>query len=316
MKNFFIIELVAMCFLIMPAGAHAQSAQPAAAQPPIAQPLVREGDLAVQLVPALKMGTAANEAEAESWLGNAGITPRNGWIADYPVTPDVIGELSQSISAAAESKSLNMDKDEALKAFQDVTAGANLAVRGGAPGQMVQKAPAPVTAPGTTVINNYYYDQGPPAVTYYPPPQDYVYLYTWVPYPFWGWDLWFPGFYILSDFHRVVYVHDRDRHDRDRHDRVKVISNHFVDHGSNRVVRIDPLRRFNGQTFGGIGAPRDKKRFISPGARGGNETIFRGAHDRPANEGRRISPQPSREGREEREPRGNDRTNFQERREH
>jgi hypothetical protein len=308
LKRLFIIAPVALCALVlMPVGIHAQSRQAAGEQPPIAQPLVREGDLAVKLADALKLGTATSEAEAENLLGNAGITPRNGWIADYPVTPDVIGELTKSISDAAESKSLKMGKAEALQAFQDVTAGVNLNVSGGTPGQTAQKGPSNITAPDNTVINNYYYDQGPPAVTYYPPPPDYVYLYTWVPYPFWGWNFWFPGFYILADFHRVVHVHDR----------VEVISNHFVDRRTNRVVRIDPLGRYNGRTYAGIGAPHNAKRFISPGVRGGNETIFRGSRERAMTERRRTSPPPSRGGREGHQPSGGGRTpSGGERREH
>jgi len=300
MKRWFIIAPVAWCVLVlMPAGIHAQSEQVIGGeQAPIAQPLVREGDLAVKLVDALKLGTATSEAEAESLLGNAGITPRNGWIADYPVTPDVIGELTQSISVAADSKSLKMGKGEALRAFQDVMAGINLAVRGGAPGQNAQNGPSNITAPDNNMINDYYDDQGPPAVTYYAPPPDYAYLYIWVPYPFWGWNFWFPGFYILGDFHRIVHVHNR----------VEVISNHFVDHRRNTVVRIDPLRRFNGRTFAGIGAPHDARRFISPGVRGGNKTIFRGSRERALTEGRRTSPPPSRGTRKGHQPAGGERT--------
>ncbi|HUI45915.1 MAG TPA: hypothetical protein VL122_08060 [Nitrospirota bacterium] len=308
MKGSFLIAPVAWCILVlMPGDIHAQSEYVIGGeQPPVAQPLVREGDLAVKLVDALKLGTATSEAEAESLLGYAGIMPRNGWIADYPVTPDVIGELTQSIGVAAESKSLKMGKDEALQAFQDVTAGVDLAVRGGAPGQTPQQSPGTISTPDNAVINNYYYDQGPPAVTYYPPPPDYVYLYTWVPYPFWGWDLWFPGFYILADFHRVVHVHNR----------VEVISNHFVDYRTNRVVRIDPLRRFNGRTFAGTGVPHDPRRFISSGVRGGNEAIFRGSRERAMTGGRKTYPRPSRGGRGGHQPSGGNRTPSGERRGH
>jgi len=324
MKGSFIrIAGSALLFLVLlPAGSYAESSQSASEQPPIAQPLVREGDFAIQLVTALSLGAAVGEAEAESVLGNAGIAPRNGWIADYPVTPDIIGELSLSISTAAESGTLKMGKSEALQAFQNVTTGIDLSVRAGMSGQTVQKAPGASVAPNAGVINNYYYDQGPPAVTYYTPPQEYIYLYAWVPYPFWWWDFWFPGYYILSDFHRVVYVrdrHDHDRFDRDRRDRVKVISNHFVDHRANKVVRIDPVMRYNGRTSAGIGAPRDARRYISPGARGRDETIFRGAHEqRDRTDGRRIAPPPSRGDRDDRQPRGGgggDKNQPQERRE-
>jgi hypothetical protein len=306
MKRSFIIISVAWCILIlMPVGIHAQSEQVIGGeQAPIAQPLVREGDLAVKLVDALKLGKATSEAEAESLLGNAGVTPRNGWIADYPVTPDIVGELTQSISAAAESKSLKMGKDEASLAFQYVMAEINLAVRGGTPEQIAQNNPSNIAAPDTDVLNDYYSDEGPPAVTYYAPPPEYTYLYVWVPYPFWGWNFWFPGFFILGDFHRVVHVHDR----------VEVISNHFVDHRTNRIVRVDPLRRFNGRTFAGIGAPHDARRFISPGVRGGNNTIFRGSRERAMTGGRKASPPPSRGVRKSRQSAGGERAPSGERR--
>ena len=57
-----------------------------------------------------------------------------------------------------------------------------------------------------TEIDNYYYDEGPPVVTYYPPPYDYGYLYAWDPFPFWWGGVWFPGFFILTDFDCVVEV--------------------------------------------------------------------------------------------------------------
>jgi hypothetical protein len=307
MKRLFTLAPAVLCILVLiPGKIHAQYGQAKEGQPPIAQPLVREGDLAVKLADALKLGTAASEAEAESLLGDAAITPRNGWIADYPVTPDVIGELTQSIGAAADSKSIKMEKGEALQAFQDVTAGVNLAVSGGTSGQTSQPGPSNIITPDNTVLNGYYDDQGPPTVTYYPPSPDYAYLYTWVPYPFWGWGLWFPGFYVQADFYRVVHVHGR----------VEVISNHFVDHRTNRVVRIDPLRRFNGRTFAGIGAPHDARRFISPGVRGGNEAIFRGSRDRAMAGGKRTYPPPSHGGREGHQPSGGKRAPSGERREH
>jgi hypothetical protein len=282
MKRLLVIVLMALAVLSMaPVDIHAQSGQPAGQTPPISPPLVREGDLAIKLVDALKLGPTTSEAEAEIKLGQAEIAPRNGWIADYPVTPDVIGEVMQSISAAADANRLKMGKDEALRAFQDVTAGMNLPVRGGAPGQTAQKAPGSQYSPENTVVNNYYNDQGPPVMTYYAPPPDYVYLYAWVPYPFWWWDFWFPGYFILVDFHRVIHVHNR----------VEVITNHFVDHRANRVFRIDPVRRFNGRTFGGIGVPRNSRPFIIEDARGENEMIFRGSRERSlTGRGRRPMP--------------------------
>ena len=56
------------------------------------------------------------------------------------------------------------------------------------------------------VINQQYEEQGPPVVTYYEPPEPYTYLYVWVPYPFWSTGFYYPGYFMLKDFHRRVHV--------------------------------------------------------------------------------------------------------------
>ena len=117
-----------IALLLIPAVFYAQSEQTATQAPPVAQPLVREGDFAVKLVDALKIGTAQNEAEAETTLASSGIAPRNGWIADYPVTPDIVVELQKAVVAAADSNKLPAGQDEALKAFQEVSADLGLPV--------------------------------------------------------------------------------------------------------------------------------------------------------------------------------------------
>jgi len=68
----------------------AQSEEAATQPPPIAQTLIREGDFAIKLSKALKIGQAKNEAEAESTLASSGIAPKNGWIADYPREAEVL----------------------------------------------------------------------------------------------------------------------------------------------------------------------------------------------------------------------------------
>jgi hypothetical protein len=85
-------------------------------------------------------------------------------------------------------------------------------------------------------------------MTYYTPPPDFYPLYAWVPFPFWYTGFWFPGFFVLHDFHRTIIV---DR-------RPVFVSNHFRDVRVNRVFRIDPDARFRGRTFGGIGASRTR----------------------------------------------------------
>lgn len=199
--------------------------------PPVEQPLMPEGVFAVQLAQALKMGKVKDEVQAESMLSAVGIEPKNGWIADYPVTPDIVAEIKTSVAAAAEANKIGMGKDEAQKAVAGLEADLGLNIRAGSPPTAtgeVQEAAAPAE-----VVNNYYYDYGPPVVTYYPPPWDYDYLYAWVPFPFcWG-DFFFGGFFVLHDFHRHIHFHHHEF----------VISNHVVNVTTNRVLVVDPVSR-------------------------------------------------------------------------
>ena len=263
----------------------AQAEQTTAEQPPIAQPLVREGDFAVKLADALKLGTVTSETEAENLLGSAGIEPRNGWIADYPVTPDIMGELQTSVTNAANAGKLTMGKDEALKATQDVTSGFGLSIRtdGSTPAGQVGTVASGMNSPETPVINNYYYDEGPPVVTYYAPPPDYGYMYSYVPYPFWWWNFWYPGFYVLVDFH--VGVHGHGGHGG-------FVSNHFRG-PTGGVVRIDPANRSRGGTISGSGSPGMSRPAVRSGAqsilnssqaraRTGTSSGYRGYGNRPS----------------------------------
>jgi hypothetical protein len=210
-------------------------------------------------------------------------------MADYPVTPDIIGELRDSVTYAAQAKTIPIDQDTALKTLEDVQASVNISVSPGPAGPPETSAEGATgmpqagegNYPDQTVINNYYYEQGPPIVTYYAPPPDYYYLYAWVPYPFWWGGFWFGGFFELHDFHR----HFRE----DGH--VYTVTNHFHDANANRVFRIDPVNRFSGKTFAGIGAPHSN-RFISPGVQGAPERIFNGSRPfTPPSSTRTVRPQ-------------------------
>lgn len=99
-----------------------QSRKTATQLPPIAQPLIREGDFAIKLLEVLKIGLAKSDAEAESMLALVGIAPKNGWIADYPVTPGVIGELQNAVGGAVDSGKLVMRKNEAITALLNLAA--------------------------------------------------------------------------------------------------------------------------------------------------------------------------------------------------
>jgi hypothetical protein len=262
--NKFILMISAL--LMMSGLAFAQSEPIADYKPPIAQPLVREGDFAVKLAVALRLGTAANEAEAESLLGSVGIEPRNGWIADYPVTPDILGELQIAVNEAANANKLAMEKGAAVKTVQDVASGLELSITTDVPAPQGGTAPGMVS-PETPVINNYYYDEGPPVVTYYSPPPDYAYMYTWVPYPFWWWNFWYPGYFVLVDFH--VREHGHGGHGA-------FVSNHFRDSRTGVVTRIDPANRSRGGTLPG----RESSRLSSPAARSGAQGIVRSSQGR------------------------------------
>jgi hypothetical protein len=244
-------------------GVGAQSEKTATQTPPVAPPLIREGDFAIKLAEALKIGRAESEAEAEDILASAGIAPKNGWIADYPMTPDIIGELEKAISEAADAKRLPMGKDEALRVFRTAAVELELPIIVEVPDRNLA-SPSP-TAPEyikPSVIDNYYYSEGPPVVTYYLPPPDYYYLYAWIPSPFWFSGFYFRGFYILHDFNRVVFI---NRH-------VCTITNHIRDHRTGRIFTIHPERRDEGRSFSNRNTPM--RGFNSTEARNGARSIY------------------------------------------
>ena len=212
--------------------------------PPVSQALVREGDFAVRLAQALGLGASRGEAEAETMLASAGILPKNGWIADYPVTPDIVGEIQDSIALAADSGRLAMNKDMATKAFQSITSEQALPITADAGSEDAVALPAPSYGdyegyPSQEIITNYYFDQGPPVVTYYPPPPDFGYLYAWVSYPFWCSGFRFQGFYVLNDFHRSVIFNGRS----------VTVTNHTLDPGTGRMAAINPRTRVTGNNL-------------------------------------------------------------------
>jgi hypothetical protein len=249
----------------------AQSGEERAKQaPPIAQTLIREGGFAIKLAEALKMGRAESEAEAESTLASVGIAPKNGWIADYPMTPDIIGELEKAVSEAADAKSLPIGKNEALKALRTTAVELELPIIAEIPDKYTE-APPPTTPQYTTpaVINNYYYSEGPPVVTYYPPPWDYYYMYAWIPSPFWCSGFYFPGFFVLRDFHRVISFHNHRF----------VVTNHIRDHRTGRIFSVDPARRHSGGIYASKDTPQTRG-LNSTGARNGARSILERSRDR------------------------------------
>jgi len=241
---------------LMPTEQNAMAVKP----PPVAQSLVREGSFAVKLAEAFNIGTPQDEAAAESMLASIGIAPNNGWIADYPVTPEVIDQLQNAIRAAINSGKLAMNTATAVATLQTVADdfGLNIVVTG-ARGNQTAGPPAKHSNEYTNpaVVNNYYYDYGPPVITYYSPPPAYLYLYAWVPSPFRYADFYFPGFFILNDFDTVIVVHHRR----------EICTNHVYNRGTGTFFIINPV---NGRYYRSV---REFPHFNRLEARKGGEAI-------------------------------------------
>jgi hypothetical protein len=259
--------------LLLPFMAYAQTGQELSKPPPVASPIVREGDFALKLVGALGLGTVGSEAEAESILAAADIAPRNGWISDYPVTPDILAEIQGTVGDAADANRLPMARGDSLEALQSVEASFGLAVVPDTSGNYAEAQP-PTTPEYTepSVVDNYYYDEGPPVVTYYPPPWDYNYLYAWVPSPFWWDGFFFPGFFILNDFDRVVIVNGHRC----------VVTNHVFDHDHHRFFTVDPVgrRRGTGHSWRAVTEEPYKKGYDTGEARREAGSILQHSQER------------------------------------
>jgi hypothetical protein len=242
-----ILFVVGLTLLLVTGRTHAQPTYGPTGLPPIAAPLIREGELAMKLLPALGLGLASDEVTAESRLGDAGIMPRNGWIADYPVTPDIMGELRRAVSDAADAGILSLSRNQALGQMDYIAAGLNVSTSLPYGGEDSYTG-APSDAgyyPEAAAINSYYYAEGPPVYTYFVPPDDYYNLYSYVPYPFSSSGFFFPGFFILRDFHRTVRVHGRPYY----------CSNHFRHPGSQLISRVDPIARLGQAGASSTGVP-------------------------------------------------------------
>jgi hypothetical protein len=267
MKKIVVLALAVAALVLMPLAGYPQSDQKTSElAPPVAQPLVPEGSFAMSLAKSLGIGVPQNEADAESLLASVGIAPKNGWIADYPVTPDVLGDLQEAVAAASDSGRLAMGKDEALKSLQVVAEEFGLPVVAPGSGIYTQNngPPTPYNEENPTIVNDYYYTYGPPVITYYPPPPDYEYLYAWVPYPFWFEGFFFTGYFCLHDFDRIIFINHANR----------ICTNHVLDRRTGTIALIDPAgRRVESKLSHGSG-------FASPEARRTARVIFNRSFER------------------------------------
>jgi hypothetical protein len=233
---------LAVIIVLAPYTAEVNAKNSPSGPPPVEQPLVREGEFAVELANALNLTSSHSEAAAESYLSSIDITPGNGWISDYPMTPDIIAEVRESAADSASSGNLRISKTDAAGIVDKVGIAMNLPVKmaGGQP--YGDKSGSEYVDP--SAVEDYYDGNEPPVVTYYPPPGEYADLYDWVPSPFWWGGFDFGGFFILVDFDRRHHHHH--------------ITNH-VTHANGAVSRIDAVTRAgagamaNRQTGAGAG---------------------------------------------------------------
>ena len=250
MKRLCLSVLTAGLLLAAPFSAAVSYAAEGSSPPPVGQTLVREGDYAVRLLTVLKLGTTDNEADAENTLDTKGINPKNGWISDFPVTPDIVAELKDSVMEAAEAGKLPVGSVDALRLLTAMNAEMGLGIM---PGTAEEGGVAPTLYDNQDTVDDYYTEQGPPVVTYYPPPPDYEYLYAWDPYPFWWGGFWFPGYYILNDFDVVIFDYDHDGRHRHHHDRddFRYYRDHDRDGDGHHHGRGDISNHVPGQSGGG-----------------------------------------------------------------
>ncbi|MDD4913919.1 MAG: hypothetical protein PHW13_02620 [Methylococcales bacterium] len=87
---------------------------------PVAQTLIPEGVYAQRLLAALMPGSAQDEGHAEDLLSSLGIEPQYGWISEYPVTPEILGELDKDIAHACGQGKIGLAADQALKLVADL----------------------------------------------------------------------------------------------------------------------------------------------------------------------------------------------------
>ncbi len=292
MKRVLVI-LVAAGLVLAPGSASVTAQSSTSRRPPSEQPLVSEGEFAVELATALNLTSSHDEAAAENSLAAINIAPRNGWISDYPMTPDIIAEVRESTSRSASSGSLSSSEADAARTVDSVSVAMNLPVKvagekytgesnsrssseyqsSSSPEyQAISAGPPPEGSEYETPadVEQYYEENGPPIVSYYPPPWDYGYLYAWVPWPFWWGGFGFGGYYMLNDF-------DRHGHHGHGHDHGHRFTNHITN-ANGTVSRVNPVTRATGarnsSTLAGASKSAPGSRLSSASAQAGARSIM------------------------------------------
>ena len=282
MKRVLVI-LVAAGLVLAPYTASVNAQSSTSLRPPIEQPLVSEGEFAVELATSLNLTSSQDEAAAESSLAAINIAPRNGWISDYPMTPDIIGEVRESTARSASAGSLSIPEADAAHIVDNVSIAMNLPVKvaaqkytyteeSGSSSEYQSSSAAPPSPPPEVSeyvepadVEEYYDEYGPPIVSYYPPPSEYGYLYAWVPWPFWWGGFGFGGYFMLNDFDRIDHNHR--------------LSNH-VSNANGTVSRVNAVTRATGtgirnsSTLAGASRSTQSSRLSSTNAQAGARALM------------------------------------------
>jgi|GEM_PF-3378443 len=243
--------LLAAVMLLFPYVAYAEYETQARQASPIHPTLVHEGEFAIPLVEALEMGVVESEEEAVHRLIDADIEPTNGWIADYPMTPQIVGELATAIAAAAESNKMEMSREAALEAFNILVLEFGLSIPGDLGPEYADGSPV-IDSPKCEyeAIKHYYDEYGPPVLTYCRPPYRYDSMYRWVPYDSWWYGYRYPGYYFLHSFHYTIRIgHHRHRNQQGHQHRP-----HNNIHHHKTPVKSDHPRRISKGLEHGKGA--------------------------------------------------------------
>lgn len=285
------------------AGPVAVGAEPDPSRKPsaTAPPLLRSGDFAISLAETLGLGVVNDEVEAQSLLAAKGIAPRNGWFANYPVTPLVMGELRESVTNSSEAGRLAVTRTEALAAFDRLALDLGLAVDPSG-GQAYAEAPPPGSEPPPVeapygepppVADSTYYGVEPPIMAYYPPPPAYLGYYDWVPYPFFFSGVHFSGFFILHDFHRIHrHHHFHGKHFHNKHFHKKhfghfngsgrrLISNQRFDRSLGQTVRVRPATALRAERIAARSDRRAARAEAAGRAVGGGRGVGRASVPAP-----------------------------------
>ncbi|GEM_PF-3706292 len=239
-QGLLIIALMSGTFLFPTLAVALNEPLPDEEEQTIAPSVARQGDFALRLAQSLGLPAAEDEEGAIRALNALGIHAVDGWMADYPMTPQIAAELRDAVIATAAAGQLNMSLDAAMGAYAELVAEFGLPPPVDlAPGYASGGGPANRYVPscdGTAL--GYYYDSfGTPIYTYCRPPAAYLYLYSWVPCGFQWQGRVFTGFFILNHFNRIpphVHVQHIDhrhraegrtgeKHDRDDQSHQRVI---------------------------------------------------------------------------------------------